>query len=348
MEYKLPDPISGEDVARMIRTSDNPNARTPLVAVTGYLKDLMEPHHFDALLEKPMTLTSLTNILERFCNWRPPPSEKERLERLSPGERRESLGRMRFYGENPHGGQGSVERFVAQQRRTPLNQIFAYDDDSNADSSEHIVLSRSTTNEWEQLGTGRISPRPRVGTAPSLSNVSVSSSVQAPSIVTEESDVGTPAEEQPKLKAITKRANQLRHDSAQMLSKFWGQGKKDETSEDKDKSKDSKKDEDKKDEKPSSNSPEKDKSDSRSLKSDSKSEKSPKVSSELQAEEKDILPELGNLHLKPEVPASSSSANSSRARSRSRSPEKKMSKAKSIADFVMRKRVEGRRRGEEK
>ena len=38
MEYKLPQ-VNGADVARMIRETKNANSHTPIVAVTGYLKD---------------------------------------------------------------------------------------------------------------------------------------------------------------------------------------------------------------------------------------------------------------------------------------------------------------------
>ena len=54
MEFKLPQ-VNGADVARMIRDTRNANSHTPIVAVTGYLKELMAPHHFDALIEKPPT-----------------------------------------------------------------------------------------------------------------------------------------------------------------------------------------------------------------------------------------------------------------------------------------------------
>jgi serine/threonine-protein kinase RIM15 len=54
MEFKLPQ-INGEDVARMIRDTKTANSQTPIVAITGYLKELQAPHHFDALIEKPPT-----------------------------------------------------------------------------------------------------------------------------------------------------------------------------------------------------------------------------------------------------------------------------------------------------
>ncbi|KAI9653110.1 MAG: rim15, signal transduction response regulator [Alyxoria varia] len=71
-EVKLPR-LSGADVARMIRETKNANIQTPIVAVTGYLKELQAPHHFDALVEKPPTLAKLTDHLSRSCHWKPPP-----------------------------------------------------------------------------------------------------------------------------------------------------------------------------------------------------------------------------------------------------------------------------------
>ena len=72
MEFKLPQ-VNGEDVARMIRETKNANSHTPLIACTGYLRELQAPHHFDVLLEKPPTPSKLSDVLSRFCNWKPPP-----------------------------------------------------------------------------------------------------------------------------------------------------------------------------------------------------------------------------------------------------------------------------------
>ena len=72
MEYKLPQ-INGADVARMLRETKNANCHTPIVAVTGYLKELTAPHHFDALVEKPPTQAKLTEVMSRLCQWKPPP-----------------------------------------------------------------------------------------------------------------------------------------------------------------------------------------------------------------------------------------------------------------------------------
>lgn len=176
MEFRLPQ-ISGEDVARMIRTSQNTNSTTPIIAVTGYLKDLMQPHHFDTLVEKPMTFSRLTEILGRFCMWKPPPPE-----RLGVGERRDSLSQSKRTEEpNKHpdtdmDGRASltvenvekvekvskIERAekavkVANLRRgSSLGQMSSYtDDDSDAPirkSSPPPPIPRSARAEWDSLG----------------------------------------------------------------------------------------------------------------------------------------------------------------------------------------------------
>ncbi|KAJ5801919.1 uncharacterized protein N7503_004369 [Penicillium pulvis] len=73
-EYKLPQ-VNGADLARMIRETRSANRNTPIVAVTGYLKDLPETHHFNSLVQKPLTLSKLTEALCKFCAWKPPPKD---------------------------------------------------------------------------------------------------------------------------------------------------------------------------------------------------------------------------------------------------------------------------------
>ncbi|EAW19067.1 protein kinase RIM15 [Aspergillus fischeri NRRL 181] len=73
-EFKLPQ-VNGADLARMVRETRSANRHTPIIAVTGYLKDLPETHHFDALIQKPPTLTKLTEALCKFCQWKPPPKD---------------------------------------------------------------------------------------------------------------------------------------------------------------------------------------------------------------------------------------------------------------------------------
>jgi len=72
MEFKLPQ-TNGADVARMIRETKNANTHTPIVAVTGYLKELQAPHDFDALIEKPPDTNKLTEVMGRLCMWKPAP-----------------------------------------------------------------------------------------------------------------------------------------------------------------------------------------------------------------------------------------------------------------------------------
>lgn len=72
MEYKLPQ-INGADVARMIRDTKSANTQTPIICVTGYLKELPQTHHFDSLIEKQPTVEKLTEALCNLCAWKPPP-----------------------------------------------------------------------------------------------------------------------------------------------------------------------------------------------------------------------------------------------------------------------------------
>ncbi|KAJ5091110.1 hypothetical protein NUU61_005980 [Penicillium alfredii] len=73
-EYKLPQ-VNGADFARMVRETRSANRHTPIIAVTGYLKDLPETHYFDALIQKPPTLPKLTEALCKWCMWKPPPKD---------------------------------------------------------------------------------------------------------------------------------------------------------------------------------------------------------------------------------------------------------------------------------
>ncbi len=74
MEFRLP-LINGVDVGRMIRDTKSANTYTPIVCVTGYLKDLPEVHNFDTLMQKPPTVPKLTEELCKYCAWKPPPKD---------------------------------------------------------------------------------------------------------------------------------------------------------------------------------------------------------------------------------------------------------------------------------
>lgn len=77
-EFKLPE-INGVDVARMIRDTKSANSSTPIVCITGYLKDLPEVHKFDSLLQKPPTIEKLTEVLCKYCCWKPPSKDLRSL-----------------------------------------------------------------------------------------------------------------------------------------------------------------------------------------------------------------------------------------------------------------------------
>jgi serine/threonine-protein kinase RIM15 len=69
LEYRLP-LINGVDVSRMIRDTRSANTHTPIVCMTGYLRDLPTEHHFDTLIQKPPTVAKLNEVLEKFCSWK--------------------------------------------------------------------------------------------------------------------------------------------------------------------------------------------------------------------------------------------------------------------------------------
>lgn len=71
-EARLPQ-LSGSDFARMVRKTKNVNSTTPIVAVTGYLKELPPNHFFDGLVDKPPTIQKLTEVMGRLCQWKQPP-----------------------------------------------------------------------------------------------------------------------------------------------------------------------------------------------------------------------------------------------------------------------------------
>lgn len=183
MEFKLPQ-INGEDVARMIRTSRNPNSNTPIVAVTGYLKDLNDPHHFTELIEKPATMPKLTDVLQRNCHWKPADPERAGASDRQPSytinkpppATHEDSGRI-----SP-----TVERFMGGGRRGRMSEQFSSMDEDDAVSvastSDPVLISRSTTNEWEGLHVGKPSNLGyEVASPPALTSVPMHSHETAPS-----------------------------------------------------------------------------------------------------------------------------------------------------------------------
>ncbi|KAH8820308.1 putative Serine/threonine-protein kinase cek1 [Xylogone sp. PMI_703] len=155
MEFKLPK-INGADVARMVRDTKNANSHTPIVAITGYLKELQAPHHFDALIEKPPTTSKLTEVMSRLCQWRPPAPGQPAISPLPPpsyppsGLRQESLrsddsptSNSTGYVPMPGGS------FHGSSREDSISSSLFGDSESLPNDDVHVVISRKATGDWE-------------------------------------------------------------------------------------------------------------------------------------------------------------------------------------------------------
>ncbi|KAK5149897.1 hypothetical protein LTR04_006925 [Oleoguttula sp. CCFEE 6159] len=157
MEFKLPQ-MNGADVARMIRSTKNANSHTPIVACTGYLKDLQAPHHFDTLMEKPPTTSKLTEILGRLCQWKPPPPgftpARLPVVPINPSSslRRESLK----LGDSPTSNTSSFgpvpsSSWRGSSREDSISSSFFGDVDSRAAEEIPVVINRQATDDWRDL-----------------------------------------------------------------------------------------------------------------------------------------------------------------------------------------------------
>jgi serine/threonine-protein kinase RIM15 len=155
MEFKLPQ-INGADVARMIRDTKNANAQTPIVAVTGYLKELQAPHHFDALIEKPPTTSKLTDVLCRLCQWKAPaPSQNTTVPMGYPqpsGLRQESL-RLE---DSPNSGSSGYAHmpgssFRGSSREDSISSSL-FGDSEFMNDDVPVVISRKAPGDWDEPG----------------------------------------------------------------------------------------------------------------------------------------------------------------------------------------------------
>ncbi|GAB7364095.1 hypothetical protein MBLNU230_g4647t1 [Neophaeotheca triangularis] len=155
MEYKLPQ-VNGADVARMIRDTKNANSHTPLVAVTGYLKELQAPHHFDALVEKPPTKEKLEDVMGRLCQWKARPEGWKPMSAPQPipgsGLRQNTM----TSDESPtttassgFGGFGQVlsSSYRGSSREQSIGSSSLGETESHFDSIP-VIISRQATNEW--------------------------------------------------------------------------------------------------------------------------------------------------------------------------------------------------------
>lgn len=157
MEFKLPQ-INGADVARMIRDTKNANMHTPIVAVTGYLKELQAPHHFDALIEKPPTTSKLTEAMCRLCQWKAPPvgvSTSNPIGYPQPsGLRQESL---RLEDSPTSGSSGYAQMagssFRGSSREDSISSSMFGDNESFMNDDVPVVISRKATGDWDE-GSG--------------------------------------------------------------------------------------------------------------------------------------------------------------------------------------------------
>jgi serine/threonine-protein kinase RIM15 len=152
MEFKLPQ-INGADVARMIRDTKNANAQTPIVAITGYLKELQAPHHFDALIEKPPTTAKLTEVMCRLCQWRAPtPGQTSNSMSLGypmpSGLRQESI---RLEDSPTSGSSGFANlpgsSFRGSSREDSISSSMFGDAESIRSDDVPVIISRQT-GDW--------------------------------------------------------------------------------------------------------------------------------------------------------------------------------------------------------
>lgn len=157
MEYKLPQ-INGADVARMIRDTKNANARTPIVAVTGYLKELQAPHHFDAMIDKPPTTSKLIDIIGKLCQWKPPPPGCDATQvrtRPSSNLRQESIR-----AEDSPSSASSVftnmpgGTFRGSSREDSISSSFFGDFESVNTDDAPVIVGKLAMSEWVDAGLG--------------------------------------------------------------------------------------------------------------------------------------------------------------------------------------------------
>jgi len=156
MEFKLPQ-INGADVARMIRDTKNANSQTPIVAITGYLKELQAPHQFDALIEKPPTTSKLTEVMCRLCQWKAPIPGMTMSPAYPPpsGLRQESL---RLEDSPTSGSSGYAHMagssFRGSSREDSISSSLFGDSESLLNDDVPVVINRRPTGDWDETGLG--------------------------------------------------------------------------------------------------------------------------------------------------------------------------------------------------
>lgn len=156
-EYKLP-LINGVDLARMIRDTRSANTNTPIVCITGYLKDLPDEHQFDSLLLKPPTITKLTEALIKYCYWKPPPKDFKHSMALGPlpslpmprpqdSPSSVASSRAPTMPDSSHKGSSREDSISSGGFFSDLESL-------KAEGEIPLVISRSTTDDWSRSGLG--------------------------------------------------------------------------------------------------------------------------------------------------------------------------------------------------
>tara|TARA_R110002003_G_scaffold206_7_gene15793 strand:+ start:59 stop:5359 length:5301 start_codon:yes stop_codon:yes gene_type:complete len=159
MEFRLPQ-VNGADVARMIRDTKNANTHTPIVAVTGYLKELQAPHYFDALIEKPPTIAKLTDTLGRLCQWKAPPpnwTPTQMYPSMMPsGLRQESTRQEDSPTSNSSGFPPAPSgSYRGSSREDSISSSFFGDTDSRAGEDVPVIIARHNADDWRERDIAR-------------------------------------------------------------------------------------------------------------------------------------------------------------------------------------------------
>ncbi len=161
MEFKLPQ-INGADVARMIRDTKSANTQTPIIAVTGYLKELPQTHHFDSLMEKPPTLEKLTEALCNLCAWKPPPpgynpqqQQSQQQQIIPSGLRQESRHAEDSPSSQSSGPFAHVNGLYKRpSREHSIGSSFFGDTDSTNTEDIPVVIGRPSDDWPSNTGLG--------------------------------------------------------------------------------------------------------------------------------------------------------------------------------------------------
>ncbi|KAL3417590.1 response regulator receiver RIM15p [Phlyctema vagabunda] len=158
MEFKLPQ-MNGADVARMIRDTKHANSQTPIVAITGYLKELQAPHHFDGLIEKPPTTSKLTEVMCRLCQWKAPgPGQNMSLSMYpQPSGLRQESTRLEDSPTSNSSGYAQMPggSFRGSSREDSISSSLFGDSESQVnDDIPVLVRERRPTGDWDESGLG--------------------------------------------------------------------------------------------------------------------------------------------------------------------------------------------------